>query len=323
MSNHAAIGLDIGGTKTLCLLVDEGFNTIAEVKFKTAPDQGQKRFAAELVTTIKSQKRSAKKKGLKLVGVGIGFAGHVDAKRVLIKAAPNILALENFAIGKAIEQAVGLESVIDNDVRLGVYGEQQHGAAKGYSHVLGVFFGTGVGGAAIIDGKLYEGASGFGGQIGCILAQPVGGPAAAQSHGIVDRIASKASIAAEAMQMAMKNWAPYLHKKADPDLSKFGWGLLRKSIENGDQRVEEMLRARMQVVGIALSNVVNFLNPEMLVLGGGLTDELPKLVVAEVTDSLHKHLVPEVAQVLKIKAAKLGGQAGAVGAAKLALVELG
>ncbi len=174
-----------------------------------------------------------------------------------------------------------------------------------------------------MNGQLYEGASGFGGQVGCILAQPVGGPKAAQSHGIVDRIASKASIASEALQMAVKNWAPYLHKKVGTDLANIGWRVLAKSIASGDKQVEEMLRARMQVVGIALSNIVNFMNPEMVVLGGGLTDEMPKLVVTEVGDSLREHLVPEVAAAVKVKGAKLGGEAVAIGAAKLALVDLG
>jgi len=185
--------------------------------------------------------------------------------------------------------------------------------------VLGVFFGTGVGGAAIINHKIYRGASGRGGQVGSILAQPVGGPKAAQSHGILDRIASKAAIAGEALVMAVKDWAPYLHNKVGSDLSKVGWGIIRRAIEHGDDRVEEMLRARMNVVGIALSNVVNFLNPDMVVLGGGLVNEMPELVLAEIERGLREYLVPEVSQVLKVRRSKLGDEAVALGAACEAL----
>ncbi|MFO1499968.1 MAG: ROK family protein [Verrucomicrobiota bacterium] len=323
MSDHFSIGIDIGGTKTLCVLVNHDLEIIGRAKFKTCQAAQTKHFSAELVAVIKEFKRTAKKKGANLVGIGIGFAGQVDKLKCLVKTAPNILWLEDYAIGRMLEDETGLKSVIGNDVHLGLYGEHQVGVAKGHTNVLGVFFGTGVGGAAIINGKLYEGSSGFGGQIGCILAQPVGGPEAAQSHGIVDRIASKASIAAEALQMAVKNWAPYLHKRVGTDLAKVGWGILKKAIENGDERVEQMLRARMQVVGIALSNIVNFMNPDLLVLGGGLVDEMPKLVVSEIDQSLRKHLVPEVDKALKVKPAKLGGEAVAIGAARLALVELG
>jgi glucokinase len=322
MSRRASLGIDIGGTKTLCLLLDEDLKVVGEAKFKTDVSQGQKRFTAELLASIRQLKRLAKNKGLKLVGVGIGCAGQVDQKKGSIKAAPNVHFLENYPVGRLIHEAAGLECVLGNDVHFGLYGEHEVGAAKGCAHVLGVFFGTGVGGAAIINGQLLEGASGMGGQVGCILAQPVGGPQAALSHGIVDRIASKGSIASEALQMAIKNWAPYLHKRVGSDVSKIGWRMLSKAIRNGDRRVEEMLLARMEVVGIALSNVVNFLNPELLVLGGGLVEELPKLVLNGVGESLRKHLVPEVANVLKIKAGKLGIRAVAVGAGRFAQVEL-
>ncbi|HEX5034021.1 MAG TPA: ROK family protein [bacterium] len=322
MTERASIGIDVGGTKTLCILVNEKLETLAKVKFKTEPTLGQKRFSAELIAAIKILKRVAKRKGLALAGAGIGFAGQVDKIKCHVRKAPNIRSLEDYPIGKMIADETGLECVIGNDVHLGLYAEHQVGAAKGCSHVLGVFFGTGVGGAAIVNGQLYEGATGFGGQVGCILAQPVGGPKAALSHGIVDRIASKASIASEALQMAVKNWAPYLHQRVGTDLAKVGWRILAKAIASGDRQVEDMLRARLQVVGIALSNVVNFMNPDMVVLGGGLTDEMPKLVLEELGEGLRTHLVPEVAAALKIKAAKLGGGAVAIGGAKLALVEL-
>ncbi len=323
MSKRASIGIDIGGTKTLCILVDEDLQVLDEIRFKTEPGLGQKRFTSELVSAIKASKRTAQRKKLSLAGAGIGFAGSVDKIKCHVQTAPNILCLEDYPIGKIVQEGTGLACVIGNDVHFGLYAEHQAGVAKGCRHVLGVFFGTGVGGAAIMNGQLYEGATGYGGQVGCILAQPVGGPKAAQSHGMVDRIASKASIAAEALQMAIKNWAPYLHKRVGTDLAKVGWHVLAKAIANGDKQVEDMLKARMQVVGIALSNVVNFMNPEMVVLGGGLTDEMPKLVVHEISESMRSHLIPEVAEVLKVKAAKLGGTAVAVGAAKMALVDLG
>ena len=153
------------------------------------------------------------------------------------------------------------------------------------------------------------------------MAQPVGGPEAALSHGIVDRIASKSAIASEALVMAIKNWAPYLHREVGTDLSKITWGILERAIENGDQRIEEMLRARMRVVGIALANVVNFMNPDMLVLGGGLVGQMAKFVIEEIENGLREYLIPEVGEAMKVKPAKLGGHAVAIGAAHLALTE--
>ena len=163
----------------------------------------------------------------------------------------------------------------------------------------------------------------MGGNVGDVLAQPVGGPEAAQSHGIIDRIAGKSAIAAEAAQMAAKDWAPYLRAKVGTDIAAIGWSVLARAIQKGDHRIEEMLAARMQVVGIALSNIINFLNPELLVLGGGLVDEMPKLVIRELDRGLRQHLVREVNDALKVKRAKLGGNAVAIGGALLALQHLG
>ena len=100
MTHRAAIGIDIGGTKTLCLLVNEEFKVLDEAKFKTAPRQGQKNFTANLTRVLKGLKQTAKAKKLNLVGVGAGCAGSVDVEKGTIKAAPNLRSLEGYTIGK-------------------------------------------------------------------------------------------------------------------------------------------------------------------------------------------------------------------------------
>lgn len=319
MKKPAAIGIDVGGTKTLCVLVDKHCQQLEEIKFKTAPEEGRNRFTHKLKDSVGALVNSARAKGMEVVAIGIGSAGAVDEEEISIQTSPNLLMLENYPIGRTLAKVVKARMTIQNDVQTGIHGEHVLGAAKGCSNVMGVFFGTGVGGAAIINDKLYKGASGFGGQVGGLVAQPVGGPEAALSHGIIDRIASKSAIASEALVMAIKNWAPYLHREVGTDLSRITWGILERAIKHGDHRIEEMLRARMRVVGIALANVVNFMNPDMLVLGGGLVVQMPKLVMGEIESGLREYLTPEVSQAVRIKQAKLGGYAVAVGAAHQAL----
>ncbi len=319
MSKPAAIGIDVGGTKTLCVLVDRHCRLLNEEKFKTSPDEGRGRFTTRLLHATKKLEGIARSKKLSLAGIGVGCAGLVDPDEIRIKTSPNLLSLENYPIGKYLKKEFHTKVIIGNDVQLGVYAEHKLGAAMNCRHVLGVFFGTGVGGAAIINDELYLGASGLGGQVGGLLAQPVGGPKAALSHGILDRIASKAAIAGEALVMAVKDWAPYLHNRVGSDLSQVTWGMLKRAIRRGDERIDEMLRARMRVVGITLSNVVNFMNPEVVVLGGGLVNEMPELVIGEIEAGLREYLSPEVGDVLKVKPAKLLHAAVALGAAHQAL----
>ena len=321
MNKVAALGIDVGGTKTLCLLVNSRCEPIDQIKFKTAPDEGRGEFTKNLLQAVTELKTKSDERDLEIGGIGVGCAGSVDAKRGRIVNAPNLLCLEDYPIAKHLRRVIKTKITLGNDVQLGLHAEHQLGAAKGCSHVLGVFFGTGVGGAAILNGEIYAGASGMAGQVGNILAQPVGGREAALSHGIVDRIASKAAIAGEALVMATKEWAPYLHKKVGTDLAKIGWGTLKRAIKNGDTRIEEMLRARMRVVGIALSSVANFLNPQMIVLGGGLMDEMPKLVLSEVEAGLREHLMPEISKEASVRPGKLHGTAVALGAAHRALAD--
>jgi len=319
MNKVAALGVDVGGTKTLCLLVNGHCEILEEIKFKTAPDEGRGEFTKNLSQAVAELRAKSDERGLGIIGIGVGCAGTVDNKAGRILVAPNLLCLEDYPIAKHHRRVMKTKIALGNDVQLGLHAEHQLGAAKGRSHVLGVFFGTGVGGAAILNGEIFTGGSGMAGQVGNILAQPVGGREAALSHGIVDRIASKAAIAGEALVMATKEWAPYLHKKVGTDLSKIGWSTLKRAIKAGDSRIEEMMRARMRVVGIALSSVVNFLNPEMVVLGGGLMDELPKLVSSELEAGLREHLMPEISKEVVVKPGKLHGAAVALGAAHRAL----
>ena len=317
MAKRAVLGIDIGGTKTLCALVNESFRIVETVKFKTAPAEGKDVFVKNLLEAARSLARRANVDRLSLIGAGAAIAGRVDFKKRVIEAAPNILFLEGFGFGRAFRKALHLDCVVGNDVQLALYAEHQLGAAIGKENVLGVFFGTGVGGAAVINGRVYRGSNGHGGQVGAVLASSIGGAEA------LDRIASKAAIAGAALALAVKQWAPNLYKEVGTDISKVSWGALARARAKGDRHIEELVRAHMKAAGVALSSVVNFLNPEMLVLGGGLTEEMPRLVVSEVESGLRRYLIPEVARVLKVKTAKFKNNAGAIGAAKLAFNKLG
>jgi glucokinase len=323
MARRAVLGIDIGGTKTLLTLVNESFRIIGHVKFKTAPAEGKEVFLKNLFNGARELSRLSRKQKLHLIGAGAAIAGLVDFKKRVIEVAPNVLFLKNFALGRAFQREVHLDCVVGNDVQLALYAEHQLGAAVGKENVLGVFFGTGVAGAAIINGRVYRGSNGHGGQVGAVLAHSVGGAEAAESHGMIDRIASKAAIGGAALALGVKQWAPHLYKEVGTDLSKVSWGALARARTKGDKPIEELIRARMRAAGVALSSVVNFLNPEMVVLGGGLTEEMPRLILSEVEAGLREYLVPEVSRALKVKAAKFGNKAGAIGAAKLAFKKLG
>src|SRR5437867_1324436 len=290
MRETGVLGIDVGGTKTLCLLVDQKYEVIAEEKFQTAPEDGRKKFVKKLRGAAESLTKVAERKKLELTAAGIAVAGRVNEKRGTLESAPNLLCLEKLNLARLFKAEFDLDVRMGNDVQLALYAEHQLGVARDCQNVLGVFLGTGGAGAAIINGRLYSGATGMGGQIGSILTHHVGGADTLTGHAILDRIASKAAIAGTALGLAAKQWAPHLFKEVGTDLSKVTWGALRRAIRKGDAQVEDLLRARLRIVGSALSNIVNFMNPEMLVLGGGLSEEMPQLVRSEIDRGLRKYL---------------------------------
>ena len=314
----AVLGVDVGGTKTLCLLVDSAFKIIDKHKFATAPEEGRKEFIRELLASLYALAKVARRKDLKLIGAGVAWAGKVDQGRGIVETAPNLLALEKLSVRRLFEEKLSLPVCLGNDVQLALYAEHRLGAARGCQNVLGVFFGTGVGGAAIIGGALYRGANGMAGQLGSLLTHQGADSDSMESHSILDRMVSKGAIAGAALNMAAKQWARHLFEEAGTDLANVSWGALRRSIRKGDVRIKTLLRGRLHMAGTALSNVVNFMNPEMLVVGGGLAEEMPDLVRAELEKSLRSCLMPEVSRALKVKLARFKNKAGALGAACLA-----
>lgn len=315
MSSRATIGLDIGGTKMLFALFDERFRLIEEHKVRTPPG---KDFDEALLEGTKRLMRKVEKESLMLLGVGIGCSGTIDRTKGTIKESLNIPFLKDYPFGRRLAKATGANVFLDNDAQLGLYGEQQLGAAVGLRHVIGVFFGTGIGGALIVDGRLHQGASGAAGEIGHFLVSPLGRLTGSERKGMLDDVVSRPAIAGEAASIAAKREAPALFALAGADVNKIHSGTLAQSIAGGDKKIEEMVRSRVRMAGISLSNLVDFFSPEMVVLGGGMVEAMPKLFFEEIERSLRDHTVPEVRRTVKVAVARLKDHSVTAGAAKMA-----
>jgi glucokinase len=181
-----------------------------------------------------------------------------------------------------------------------------------------VFFGTGVGAAFIAGGELYVGASGAAGDLGHSLVAPMGPLTGSERQGVLDDFVGRNAIAGAAAAIAARGGAPYLFERVGADVVRIRSGQLAGSIRHGDKAVDEMVRSRARTAGIALSNIVDFLSPEMVVLGGGLVEAMPSLFQQEIEREILEHTVPAVARSVRVVVGKLGRHAVAAGAAKMA-----
>ena len=319
-SKHAYIGIDVGGTKSLFGLFDHRFEVLAQEKFRSHPEKGGARaFTAALESAMKKLLRVARKRGLKIKVVGVGCAGDIDMKRGTVRHSPNLAFLDGYSFRDRLERLTGAQVFVGHDVQTALYGEFRLGAAKKGRHVIGVWLGTGVGGALIIDGRLHLGASGIAGDIGNYLLHSVDVSIDAPRKDVLDNVASRPAIAGAAATLAAKHRAPSLRKFSGTDVIDIKAGDLADAIRNGDKAIEKLVRSRANLIGTALSNLVDFLNPDLIVLGGGLAEAMPVLFRSEVRKSIDAHSSPKAAKAVKVVGSKLNDHAGTVGAALLAL----
>ena len=317
---RAHIGIDIGGTKSLYALFDDSFEVLAEEKLRTHPDDGgAAEFTRAMSKAVKSLMAEAKRKGLEVRRVGVGCAGDIDMKNGIVRESPNLRFLDGYDLHDRLEKLTDAKVFVGHDVQAALYGEYRRGAAKKGRHVIGVWLGTGVGGALIIDGRLHLGATGYAGDIGNYLLHAVEGHEIVNRKEVLDSVASRTAIAGEAATLAAKHRAPSLRKSAGTDVTEIKAGDLADSIKKGDKAVEKLVRSRAGLVGMALSNLVDFLNPDTIVLGGGLVEAMPRLMKNEIEKAIAGHCAPKAAKALKVVTAKLEGHAGTVGAACLAV----
>lgn len=314
---RAIIGVDIGSSKTLYCLFDERFRVLAERKVPTEAE-GRRQFDEALRANLRRLVRRAHREGYALACCGVGVAGPLERRKGALRWHPVSLPLDGYRLEERVAAVTGPAVLVGNDAHLGLYGEHRLGAARGKRHVLGAFFGTGAAGALILDGKLHTGASGRCGDIGHYMISPIGPLAGSERQGVLDDVVGRSAMAGAAAAYAAKRWAPALYRIAGTDAALIRSGALAKAIKGGDRIIESMVRSRARIAGIALSNLADFLNPEMLVLGGGLVDAMPKIFLKEVKEAVRRHAVPDVRDALSVRLSELGPLVVAAGAAKAA-----
>lgn len=319
-AKRAYIGIDIGGTKSLYALFDPDFGVIAEHKQRTHPEKGgTNAFTRAMKGAVEKLMKEARRAKREVRYVGVGCAGDIDLKRGIIRESPNLRILDGYPLHDRLEKLTGAKVFIGHDVQAALYGEFRLGAARKARHVVGTWLGTGVGGALILDRRLHLGVSGQAGDLGNYLLHAVDVSQELPRKEVLDNIASRTAIAGDAAALAAKHNAPSLEKLAGTDVRDIKANALAEAIRQGDKAVEKLVRSRASVVGAALSNIVDFINPDLIVLGGGLVEAMPQLMKREVRNAISAHASPKAAKAVEVVVSKLKDHAGTMGAACLAV----
>lgn len=302
-------GVDVGGTSVKTGLVEEGNEVAARSKKRTPHDGPQ-----ALIDTICAQVDAFDEKP---TAVGVGVPGAVSGNEII--HAPNLRHWPpGFAFGKELAKALGVPVALGNDVNVGLLGEWLAGAAKGVSNVLGVWVGTGVGGALILDGRPYNGRRGAAGEIGHVVVHPQGAVCSCGRRGCVEAYAGRRMMgeSARAMQAAGRKTKLFRiqeeEKKARPT-SKV-WA---EALDKEDPVATAIFDEAIEALGLAIGSVINVLDVELVVLGGGFAERMGDRLAERVAAAARPRVMA-LNPGLKFAAARLGDDSGIVGAAALA-----
>ena len=310
------VGFDLGGTKMMAVVFDDDLTILGKKRRKTRGNADRQVSIERLCETIDMAIEDAKVDRERIRGIGAGCPGPLDLQKGIILEAPN-LGWKNVALQELLAKRYKCDAVIWNDVDRGVFGEYSAGVAKGQRSVLGVFPGTGIGGGFVYEGRIFRGSRSSCMEVGYLQLATEGGSAGVGPVGTLEGLASRLAISAEAAKASYRGQAPHLHELAGTDLSRIRSSTLSRSIEKGDKVIEAIVRRAAEQTGWGIGCLINILAPDMVVLGGGLVEALPRLYLESVRDGIKRNVLPSLADQHKLKVAELGDLATAIGAAAL------
>lgn len=309
------IGIDLGGATLKGALISSTGEILQETRFDTELHTPDVLFSqlVQAALTLRDDKQAGGRVG----GIGIGIPGLVNRKTNRIEVMPNLPALSQIDITTELSNETGLPVIIDNDANAAAYGELQVGAAAGRREVFFVRLGNGIGAGLVINGQIYRGAAGFAGEFGHMTIDPEGIECACGNIGCLETIASGPNIVRRTRERLYRDRTSSLSRLAIPRDREFTAEDIARAAREGDEMAQLMMERTGMFLGIALAAVINLLNVEMVVMGGGVMDA-GDLILKPTIKETRRRAFPPSFNSCEIVIARLGVPAGMIGAALLA-----
>jgi glucokinase len=316
-----ALGIDLGGTKTLAAVIDiMSGEVIASARKRTRAERGQDFVSQRTIELATAALEAAKlPDGENLVAIGVGAAGQIDRQAGVILDAPN-LGVRDMALGNILGKQFNTTVYVGNDVEVAAQGEYLYGSGRGYNNFVCVFVGTGIGSGVVQNGKMYTGLTGTAGEVGHMVIQAGGRICGCGGRGCLEAYASRTAITKAIMADIHHGRPSVLADDAVRQLKQgetiIRSGILASAIQQKDELTIEIVTDAANYLGYGLGSIMNFYNPDCIILGGGVIEAIDLLFETAVHRARITALsVP--AHKTPIVRAKLGDFSGVVGAACL------
>lgn len=306
-----AIGIDLGGTSIKYALVDKAGNSFFEGKLPSFASVSAAEVIGQLVKAATILKEEAAKQNWEICGVGVGTPGIVDVTNsIVLGGAENIVGWENIDLATILEEKLNLPIVIGNDANLMGLGETKFGAGRGCTHVVFLTVGTGIGGAVIIDGRLFNGYANRGTELGHVPLIATGERCACGAVGCLEHYASTAALVRRFAALAQERGLTF-----DEEING---ELIVRLFHEAFPLAIDCLNEHFYYLGRGIAGFINIFSPERIVIGGGVA-ESGAFYLEKIREVVKENVIMDCAMNTEIVAAELGNRAGLIGAASLFL----
>jgi glucokinase len=310
-------GIDLGGTKIQTVVVDAEHTVLGETRVPTPTTGGPGDVAAAMAAALQQAAEAAKVEPADLEGVGVGSPGEIDASAGTVTSARNLPDWEGtFALGDELSRALGTRVALGNDVQVATDAEALLGAGKPYRSLLGVFWGTGVGGGIVLDGHPWVGR-GAAGEIGHVVVKRGGARCTCGRKGCMEAYAGRGSMELRARARHKRGAKTDLfHIMRDRGRDRLTSGVWARALDRDDPLATELMDDAVAALGAGVASVQNVLDVEAIVIGGGLGIRLGEPYAERIRDAMMPHLFVD-GDPPAVSVAALGDLGGAIGAALL------
>ncbi|MEJ2009091.1 MAG: ROK family protein [Acidobacteriota bacterium] len=318
-SNVCYIGVDLGGTSLRALVVDDENNILGSKKIRTLQGAGPGKLIHRISQLVESTLQETGVSRSRVRAVSVGAPGPIDRVRGIVEEAPN-LGWKRVPLRAELRQLLRVPIFVENDVNVGLVGEHVLGAGRGAKNLVGIFVGTGIGGALILDGELYDGSRGGAGEIGHTILAIDGPLCGCGRRGCAEALASRTAMERDvraAIRSGRKSNVLKIMKKKKRE--RMTSSIIASALKKNDAVMHEVLEHAQRYLGILASNAVNLLDPECVVFGGGIAERLKDSYVDPIRETAYEYFLrPADRDRVRIVPGKLGDNAGALGAIVLA-----
>jgi glucokinase len=313
------LGIDLGGSNISAALMDTRGRMHHLKKIKTLAHEGRTQVIGRLLELARAVPQEARVKLSHLAGVGIGVPGIIDVPNGVVVYSPNLPGWTKVPIRRLVQAALKKNVVIDNDANVAAYGEKWQGAGRKVQNLVVYTLGTGVGGGIIVEGKIFHGHNNAAGEMGHVTILPDGPRCSCGNRGCVEALVSGTAIARVAREYLEKTSTSLIYELCGKIPDDVTAKMVFQAAKKGDTLACKIVNQAGMYLGIAIANTINLLNPELVIVGGGVSGA-GELLLRPARAEVKRRALKDSLACTKIVVAQLGDRAGVIGAAGIAML---